>query len=257
MIFEKHVCGEQKSEAYFALYDMLKNLDIGASYADMMRWRISGALSEDCHDVYYVAYENGRGVGRHWNGWGKHSDSIGNWGNFFVDSEYRGKGIGGNLLKLWWKDFNACDALPLCFLCSTGSKELTELYGRFGFVTAMEGAERGPLYMPIGDSPSSFREFYNSYYKPSDSIIHKRATVEYRHEIDCLLRFAFMDLGIPFGIGDVKSIESALLYNPERVGILLSDDGHVVGWSFDRKIQAYPLYSHLVAENVNDFDLLI
>ena len=40
-------------------------------------------------------------------------------------------------------------------------------------------------------------------------------------------------------------------------GILFSDDGHVVGWSFDRKIQVYPLYSHLVAENFDDFDLLI
>ena len=111
--------------------------------------------------------------------------------------------------------------------------------------------------MPIGDSPSSFREFYNSYYKPSDGIIYKRATVEYRHEIDCLLRFAFRDLGIPFGIGDVKSIESALLYHSERTGILFSDDGHVVGWSFDKKTQVYPLYSHMVAENFNDFDLLI
>ena len=254
MIFEKHNIGEQKNAAYFALCAMMRDFDVGISYADMMRLRISGAVYGECHDVYYIAHEDGVGIGRHWNGWGKHADSIGNWGNFFVNGEHRGKGIGGKLLDLWWKDFHACEDRPLCFLCATGNKELaTKVYSRFGFVPAMEGADHGPLYMPIGNAPSSFREFYRSYYKPSGRIVHKRATVEYRHEIDCLLRFAFMDLGNPFGIGDIKSIESALLYYPERAGILFSDDGHVVGWSFDKKMQVHPLYSHSVIENFNDF----
>lgn len=257
MVFEKYIPGEPKNKAYEALFEMMKDFDNDKSYADMIRYRISGAVSNECNDRYYVAHEDGKAASRHWAGWGKHSDAIGNWGNFYTDPQFRGKGIGGKLLRFWYEDFQTVSNPPLCFLCSAGTKELTELYSRFGFVTAMEDADRGPLYMPIGDSPSSFREFYNSYYKPSDSIIHKRAMVEYRHEIDCLLRFAFIDLGIPFGIGDVKSIEAALLYNPERVGILFSDDGHVVGWSFDRKIQVYPLYSHLVAENFDDFDLLI
>ena len=227
---------------------------MGVPYADMMRVRITGALSNECNDVYYIAHEDGRGIGRHWNGWGKHPDAIGNWGGFFVDEAYRGKGVGGNLLRLWWEDFKASREHPLCFCCTAGSKSLTQLYSRFGFVPAIEGTDRGPLYMPVGDSPATFREFYNAYYKPSDHIIRKSATVEYRNEIDCLLRFALMDLGIPFGIGDEKSMEAALLHWPERAGILFSDDGHVVGWTFDKKMQVYPLYASLATEQFPDFE---
>ena len=257
MLFEKYVAGEPKNNAFAALDAMMRGVDVGRSYADMIRYRLGGAAANECHDAYYVAHENGNAIARHWNGWGKHSHAIGNWGNFYTEEAYRGKGIGGKLLKFWWEDFHAREEHPLCFFCSAGTKELAELYSRFGFVPAMAGADRGPLYMPIGDSPSSFREFYNDYYKPSENIFYKSATVEYRHEIDCLLRFAFMDLGIPFGIGGVKMIETALLYHPQRAGIFLSDHGRVVGWSFDRKIQVHPLYSPLVADKFNDFDLLI
>ena len=55
MIFEKYTTGEQANGAYFALHDMMKAIDLGMSYADMMRLRISGALAKDCHDVYYIA----------------------------------------------------------------------------------------------------------------------------------------------------------------------------------------------------------
>ena len=75
-------------------------------------------------------------------------------------------------------------------------------------------------------------------------LYHKRATFEHRHEIDCLLRFALRDLGASFGIGECTSLESALLYYPERAGLIFSLDGHCVGWSIDGEIQTYPLYEH-------------
>ena len=242
MIFEKYTPGELGGEAHAALEKMMRDTDVGKSYADTIRLRLSAALSDICNDTYYVAREEDRALARHWNGWGRHPDAIGNWGNFYTDEACRGRGIGSALLRFWEEDFSSRKDLPLCFLCSAATPELVAWYSKFGFRVAIEGTDRGALYMPIGDSPESFRDFYSSYYKPSRSLIEKPATFEHRHEIDCLLRFALRDLGIPFGIGECTSIESALLYYPERVGMLFSDDGHCVGWTLDGKRQTYVIY---------------
>lgn len=242
MILEKYIPGEVKNDAYTALQGMIRDIDKGKSYADMMRLRVSGQVSSACNDVYYVAHELGRALARHWNGWGKHPDAIGNWGNFYTDEQYRGQGIGGKLLQFWFEDFQSATDLPLCFLCSTGTRELASLYSRFGFRPAIEGTECGPLYMPVGDSPASFREFCATYYRPSAVLEHRPADVAYRHEIDCLLRFVYMDRDLQFGIKGLPGIEQALLYYPNRCGMLFSDDGHCVGWSFDGETQVHPLY---------------
>ncbi len=242
MIFEKYIPGEGESAARAALEEMMRGVDEDKSYANMIRLRLSGALAEECNDTYYVAHEGGRALARHWNGWGRHPDAIGNWGNFYTDEACRGRGIGGALLRFWREDFEAREDLPLCFLCSAATRELTELYARLGFRTAIEGTDHGALYMPIGNSPASFREFYTRYYQPTEVLYHRRATVEYRHEIDCLLRFAFRDLGLEFGVGGQRSAEEALLYHPDEVGMLFSADGHCVGWSFGGERSVYPLY---------------
>jgi GNAT superfamily N-acetyltransferase len=243
MIFEKYIPGMQKNDAYEALSAMMAGFDTDKPYADMIRYRISGAASGLCFDTYYVAHENKKAFSRHWAGWGKHADSIGNWGNFYTDEGARGKGIGGKLLSFWYDDFENSDNLPMCFLCSVGTKELAVLYGRFGFRPAIAGQEYGHLYMPVGDSPATFRELYMNYYKPSKYLILKAADIGYRHEIDCLLRFSYADLELSFGFEKVLSMDEALLYYPQRCGMLYSEDGHCVGWSFDGKTQVYPLYA--------------
>lgn len=242
MLFEKYVAGEPKNNAFAALDAMMRGVDVGRSYADMIRYRLGGAAANECHDAYYAAHENGNAIARHWNGWGKHSHAIGNWGNFYTEETYRGKGIGGRLLKLWFEDLCQAEELPLCFLCSAGTRELTDLYRRFGFRPAIEGTDHGPLYMPVGDSPATFKEFYEGYYAPSDVLYHRSATIGYRHEIDCLLRFVYRDMGLPFGVGGLKSVEEGLLYCPERCGMLFSKDGRCVGWSVDGNIQVHPMY---------------
>ena len=248
MNFEKYDLGTPKNAACLAVNDMMKNRDTGKSYADMIRFRLGGSAFPECRDTYYVAHEDGHAVARLWNGWGNHADAIGNWGNFFTEEAYRGRGLGGKLLALWQEDISSRTDLPLCFLCTAGSKALTDLYGRFGFRPAIANADRGPLYMPIGDQPASFQDFCASYYKPTEKLIHKRATIGYRHEIDCLLRFAFANFALPFGIGEMPSIEMALLYAPERAGILFSEDGHAVGWSMDGIMQMHPTYSGVKIE---------
>ena len=242
MVFEKYIPCEADSEAKAALSEMMRGVDEGVSYADTIRLRASGALADACNDTYYLAIEDKKALARHWNGWGRHADAIGNWGNFYTDPACRGRGIGGALLRFWQEDFDSRSDLPLCFLCSAATKELVALYAKLGFRVAIEGEELGPLYRPIGASPDSFREFYRGYYKPSDVLYHRAASFEYRHEIDCLLRFALRDLGESFGIGEQKSVEAALLYAPDRAGMLFSADGHCVGWSFDGELQLYPLY---------------
>ena len=242
MILEKYTAGQEKNGAYEAIRGMMEGFDTDKSYADMMRLRISGALAEECHDVYYVAHESGRGLSRHWMGWGKHADAIGNWGNFYTDEACRGKGIGGQLLRFWYEDFQACADVPLGFFCTVATRELTDLYRRFGFRPAVEGTDCGYLYRPNGDSPATFRAFCERYYRPSDVLYHRRASAGYRHEIDCLLRFVYRDMGLPFGVGGLKSVEEGLLYCPERCGMLFSKDGRCVGWSVDGNIQVHPMY---------------
>ena len=99
MILEKYIPGDVKNDAYTALEEMIRDIDKEKPYADMMRLRVSGQVSSACNDVYYVAHELGRALARHWNGWGKHPDAIGNWGNFYTDEQYRGQGIGGKLIE--------------------------------------------------------------------------------------------------------------------------------------------------------------
>ena len=242
MVFEKYIPGEPKNKAYDALFEMMKDFDNDKSYADMIRYRISGAVSNECNDRYYVAYEDGKAASRHWSGWGKHSNAIGNWGNFYTAPQFRGKGIGGKLLRFWYEDFQTVSNPPICFMCTAATGELTQLYGRFGFKPAIEGTEFGFLYMPLGNSPDTFREFHQTYYQPSDILYHRRASINYRHEIDCLLRFTYKDMGLEFG----KGIEGALLYTSDRCGMFFSEDGHCVGYSCDGVIQIHPLYSKSV-----------
>lgn len=244
MLVEQYAPGAEKDDAYRALYEMMRDYAQGRSYADMIRLRLSGAVADQCNDTYYVVREGTQALARLWTGWGRHADAIGNWGNFYTEEACRGKGIGGALLNAWFADLKGRTDLPRCLLCSAATRELTELYGRFGFRPAIAGTDRGALYLPIGKSPASFRDFYREYYRPSDVLHHRKATVEYRHEIDCLLRFAFRDLHINFGIGETESVEAAVLYHPDRCGMLFSRDGHCVGWSMDGVRQVYPLYEH-------------
>ena len=242
MTLGKYIAGGEKNTAYEAISKMMNGYDVGVSYADMMRLRISGGAAQECYDVYYVAHDKGRPLSRHWMGYGRHEGAVGNWGNFLTAPEERGKGYGGSLLKFWYDDFKNTENKPSCFLCIGGALSLAQLYSRFGFRPAIRGREFGPLYMPVGDSPDSFLEFTENYYKPSPVLFHRPATIGYRHEIDCLLRFYFVDSGLEFGIGGASYVEEGLLYYPERVGMLFTEVGRCVGWSLDGELQTHPLY---------------
>ena len=239
---DKFICGEEASEAQDALRKMLSEENIGVSYADMMRYRVSNQAAAECIDTYYVAHDGDVAYSRLWCGYGRHIDAIGNFGNFVTVEELRGQGLGKKMLEVWYNDLSKRSDLPLCFLC-TGEKRAAKLYFPYGFQPIERDALWGPLYMPLGDSPKDFRELCEYYYHPSSLLIRRPATVEWRHEIDCLLKFCLMTLGGDYTI-DGNTLESAILYRPQDAKLLFTESGRCVGWSLDGKIKVHPKYSN-------------
>lgn len=75
-----------------------------------------------------------------------------------------------------------------------------KLYFPYDFQTIDKGAEWEPLFMPLGDSSTDFRELCDLYYQPSDALFLRPATVEWRHEIDCLLKYSLWSMGLDYTI---------------------------------------------------------
>lgn len=248
MKYEIYIPGEPKNEAGLALDQMMKDEKIGTSYADMIRYRASGAASKECTDIYFVAHEDGIGYSRLWHGWGKHENAIGNFGNFKTLEECQGKGIGKEMMKLWHQDITTRENLPLGLFCTSRLHTHNYFYRPVGFRAAIRGMEAGPLYLPLGNSPETFQQFCDMYYQPSDFLISRPATVQYRHELDLLLRFALQDMGKEFRIGDNVKMEECLLYKPGQANMLFTEQGKCVGWEIDGGIQVHPQYEHLKIE---------
>ena len=147
-------------------------------------------------------------------------------------------GLGKKLLEMWFNDLKNQPNKPLGFFC-TGP---LALYKPYGFRSVKDGETLGPLYLPVGNSPATYKEFCEMYYEPSDTLFCKKATVEWRHEIDCLLKFVFYDRGLDFNIGNVAYLEAALLYNPNQAKVIFTDKGRCVGWALGNEIRLHPDY---------------
>ena len=241
MKFDMYLPENGLNEAGIALSNMIKDLDLGVAYADMLRIRVSGGAYKESVDRYYVAHENGICYSRHWNGWGRHENAIGNFGHFFTIEEMRGKGIGKRLLEMWHEDLMLQSNKPLVLCCTAGERP-GKMYEAYDFLRVREGANWGPMFMPLGNTPKNFRDLCDMYYEPSDTLICKKATLEWRHEIDCLLKFAFFDRGIDFDIGNVSYIEHALLHYPNDTRLIFTDKNRCVGWMLGKEVRLYPEY---------------
>lgn len=241
MVLERYIPGQPGNPMEQGLLDMLKEIAPGTSYADMMRLRISGGAAKQCDDTYYVAHEDGVCYSRLWNGWGRHDNAIGNFGNFLTLEAVRGQGIGHRMLEMWYKDIQSRDKRPLGLFCSAAERP-AQLYFPYGFRPALTGRTYGPLYMPLGDSPQTFRDFCDMYYQPTDVLLRRPATVEWRHEIDCLLKFALLEQGLEFGMGKTVNLEGALLYAPGKAQLLFTQQGRCVGWELGGIAQLHPAY---------------
>ena len=235
------------TEAGQALAAMLKSEFPGKSYADALRARVSGALTGECTDTYFVAHENGACVSRLWYGWGNHESAIGNFGNFLTLEEYRGQGIGTRLLEMWYADLQGRDDLPLALFCTSAPKA-APMYEKYGMRPIADGANWGPSYMPLGNSPKTFDEFCACYYQPSSYLVSRPVSFEWRHEIDLLLKFALLQKGEVLGIGEIPSAEHAILYAPDRAQMLFTESSACVGWCVDGQVQVHPEYRNLKIE---------
>lgn len=247
-----YVPGEAESETGELLRNEIAGLDTGIPYAEMMRYRINGKASGECTDVYYVCTDQGNLISRLWMGWGKHERAVGNWGNFFTSAEHRGQGIGRKMLDFWQNDLKTRSDLPVALFCTAGEERLARLYAPYGFRPAIKNTTCGPLYCPLGDSPDTFDEFCKRYYRPANSLVLKKATLEWRHEIDCLFKFAMLDMGLDYLPGGMVSLESSLLENGgEGVEIIFTDGNVPVGLARTcidgkRDVCVHPTYLHLI-----------
>jgi GNAT superfamily N-acetyltransferase len=248
-----YIPGENPPENGEPIKRAIADLDQGIPYAEMMRHRTAGKAAEECTDIYYLCTdERGDLVSRLWMGWGKHARAVGNWGNFFTSPECRGQGIGRQMLNFWQNDVKTRQNLPLALFCTAGDEGLAKLYAPYGFRPAIKNATCGPLYCPLGDSPKAFREFCEQYYTPAKSLDFKKATLEWRHEIDCLLKFAMLDAGLNYLPEGMTSLEASLVENgAKRIDIIFTDTNIPVGLARVRDggkcdISIHPNYLHLI-----------
>ena len=230
----------------------LADLDLGIPYAEMMRYRIDGRAAAECNDVYYFCTDNeNKLISRLWMGWGKHERAVGNWGNFFTCPEYRGQGIGRQMLSFWQNDLKTRENLPLALFCTAGEEGLAKLYAPYGFRPALKNTTCGPLYCPLGNSPESFAEFCEQYYPPASSLTFKPATLEWRHEIDCLFKFAMLSKGLDYLPKGMTSLEASLLEKDPHVEIIFTDTNVPVGLAVlheneKKDVRIHPSYAHLI-----------
>ena len=231
---EKYIVGTERGEAYKSLYSMTPQND------EYMHMRMSGALTDVCRDIYFVTHEGETGYSRIWMCYGNHDGAVGNWGAVYTPDEYRGKGYCAMTLDFCFDEIKKAKEKPLALFCSAGS--IAQVYKRYGFVPAIKGTESGPMYCPLGDSPKTFAEFCEQYYTQTDELIVVDADFGRRNEIDCLLRFALIDIGESFGICGENDLYVLLMKQPDRAKIVLTKEGKTVGWSVDGVMQLHHKY---------------
>ncbi len=239
--FEKYVVGSGETEGYKALKATIPAED------KYMHFRLDGNCLEHCEDIYYVAHENGVALCRIWMCYPRHKDAVCNWGAVYTLEECRGQGLCNRTLKFCFDEIAKLENAPAGLFCTAGAQWLTDMYSKFGFSTAIHDTTKGPLYYPLGDSPKTFKEFYENYYTDAKALRAVKATWEWRNEVDCLLKFAMWDNGLSYAIDGEADLNVILMNTPERdAKVILTDDNKCVGWMLDGKIKIYPKYEALV-----------
>lgn len=229
----RYVCGEPQTKASQALMGWLNETDTDRSYLPMMQHRVAGKAVDACHDTYYIAMEGDAIISRLWHGWGKHPHAVGNFGNFITKEEYRGMGVGRKVLDLWYEDLMAQKEKPIGLFCSSLNGFRVEMYRRYGFTQAVILDNSSMLYKPLDDSPSTFSELCEDYYCEAKSLTVRPATIEWRHEIDLLLKIALKAEGETLGLPGCNCVEETIVWpHIGKAQLLFTEKDRPVGWSF-------------------------
>ncbi len=234
---EKYIVGSEKNAVYKSLYEMIPQDD------KYMHLRLSGALTELCTDIYFLTHEDGKGLSRVWMCYGNHKNAVSNWGAVYTEEECRGKGYCAKTLDYCFEVVDALQNPPTALFCTAG--DVTALYRRYGFVPAIKGKSQGPLYRPCANSPKTFVEFCESYYTKTDELFVIDADFGWRNEVDCLLKFALLDMGEKFGIKDVDELRVLLMEDPKRAKVILTKENKCAGWMVDGVMQLHPMYRNV------------
>ena len=197
--------------------------------------RADGKYADCAVDYYFVGEIGDRIAGQVWFGWGKHENPAANFGQVYVDMDFRGLGITKILMKYFEREFAQSPVIGA--MCTCSKPKIFALYEPSGFHYIYSGSSR--LYCAGTEAPYDFKDLTESYYQKSSSLRVIPGTMEYRHEIDCLLAFTrelnSWDNGRRFAASAVTSYQDAVFKQEDGLGnifVALADNGHCVGWSF-------------------------
>ena len=258
--FSRYRCGEESTLATKSLASWLADTETDRSYLPMMQLRVAGKAAAACTDTYYIAMEGDNILSRLWHGWGNHPNAVGNFGNFLTKEEARGKGVGRRLLDMWYEDLTGEENKPLGLFCSAMNGYLIDLYGGYGFTQAVIKPKYSMLYKPLGDSPETFEELCLEYYCPAEKLTVKPADIQWRHEIDCLLKFTMSSMGETFGLPGCNTLEEAIVW--PQIGnaqIVFTEKDRPVGWSFTGSdgITRWQLHPGFKRQFEDEFNVLL
>jgi len=228
--------------------------------------RSDGKYADCSIDRYCTGEIDGRIAGQVWYGWGRHERPAANFGQVYVDRDYRGLGVTNILMKYLHEDFKTSPVIGAMCTCSV--PWIRDIYKPYGFHQTYPDSPR--LYCPGPGSPFEFKDLAEQYYRSGFALRVVPGTMEYRHEIDCLLKFTLelkkKTVLRSFAASAVTSYQDALFKqedNRGRIFVVLTLDGRCVGWtfclaplpdasSFFLDYEIHPDYEALAGEAVKD-----
>ena len=209
--------------------------------------RLAGEFCDVADDRFFFAKIDGEIVGQMWYGWGRHEQPVANFGQVYVATRHRRKGIAERLFSAFCEHFFN-DSPPIAAFCSTGSEWVANIYKSGGFRTIDPEAAYGPLYCPKPGLPDTFDDFSERFYSGqfAGSVHAVPATMEYRHEIDCVLKFTKIRRGVP--PKSIPSFQQAYFDKLDGKGdlvVLMSPRDRPLGWHFTPYDGSAPLMQRL------------
>jgi GNAT superfamily N-acetyltransferase len=202
-----------------------------------IRQRLEGKYADICVDRYFIGEIDGKIAGQLWYGYSASGTGIANFGHVYTEPEHRGKSITNRLLDFFSEDFNANPVRAA--LCGTGTPWVANIYLKYGFMPVLENSDRGSLYLLKNECGKNFAEFEQSYFTPGKQLDILTGTMEQRHDIDCMLRNAFMirdTMPVRLALAaPVTNYENAIFRVEDGGGLVsaaVTPERHVVGWAF-------------------------
>jgi GNAT superfamily N-acetyltransferase len=230
-----------------------------------------GKYLSEISNCYFIGKINGEFAAMLWYSYGNHDSSVSNFGEVYTAPEHRQKGITKILMRYFKKSFDESPAMAA--FCTCSREWIVAIYREFGFFQAISGTSGGPLMLKGKANANSLEDFENEYFSNATQLEVLPASMAYRHEADCLLKFVLMQKGIGknrcFASDNILSYLGALFMAEDgkgKVFMALTPDKRFAGWSFFLEpfysppeetvpvfdFELYPGYSDLAEKFIRD-----